>query len=135
MLALRNNYFPSLFEEFERTGNLFQTAAQRPPVDVYDDGDKFVVTAELPGIDQKELDIEVADNTLTVKATRSEVKSEEGRRYHLKEIGSGSYSRSIKFGVPVNAAKVKASYHDGVLEITLPKEESIKPKKIKVATA
>ena len=138
MLAVRRTGIPTFFEDFDRLNHLFDANAWsagdlRPAVDVYDDADNYVVTAELPGIDKDKLDLEIEDNVLTITAERGKTDGE--RNYHRKEISRGTYTRSMKFSTPVDATKVKASYKDGLLEITLPKEEKVKPKKIKIASA
>jgi HSP20 family protein len=103
-----------------------------PTVEMYEKGDKFVVKADLPGMKKEELDISVVGDTLTIKGERkaeSEVKNED---YYRCELCYGKFSRSIALPGAVDAEKIEAKYENGVLEITLPKVEEAKPKKIEI---
>jgi HSP20 family protein len=103
-----------------------------PGVEVYEKADKFVVRAELPGMKKEEIDVSVVGDTLTISGERkaeSEVKDED---YYRCELCYGKFSRSVGLPTAVNAAKVDASYENGILEITLPKVEAAKPKKVAV---
>jgi HSP20 family protein len=103
-----------------------------PGVEVYEKDDKFVVRAELPGMKKEELDISVLGDTLTIKGERkakSEVKDED---YYRCELCYGKFSRSVALPAAVEAKKVEANYENGILEITLPKAEEAKPKKVEV---
>lgn len=136
MLAFRTNHIPTMLEEF---GNMFDTSAPqggelRPSVDIFDEGERFIVVAELPGVEEKEIDIEFAQNVLSIKAERKFIKDKEGN-YHRREITNGTYSRNMKFSTGVDATRIEASYKNGLLEISLPKEEKLKPRKIKIASA
>ena len=106
--------------------------AWTPTVEMYEKDDKFVVRAELPGMKKEELDISVLGDTLTIKGERkakSEVKDED---YYRCELCYGKFSRSVALPAAVDAKKVEASYENGILEITLPKVEEAKPKKVEV---
>jgi HSP20 family protein len=99
---------------------------------VYEKADKFIVRAELPGMKKEEIDVSVVGDTLTITGERkaeSEVKDED---YYRCELCYGKFSRSVGLPTAVNAAKVDASYENGILEITLPKVEAVKPKKVAV---
>jgi len=103
-----------------------------PSLEMYEKPDKFVVRVELPGMKKEEIDVHVVGDTLTISGERkvsTEVKDEEYRRC---ELCYGSFSRSITLPAGVNAAKVDASFENGVLEITLPKAVEVKPKKVQV---
>lgn len=103
-----------------------------PGVEVYEKDDKFVVRAELPGMKKEELDISVLGDTLTIKGERkakSEVKDED---YYRCELCYGKFSRSVALPGAVEAGKVEANYENGILEVTLPKAEEAKPKKVEV---
>jgi len=105
-----------------------------PSVEMYEKEDKFVVRAELPGMKKEEIDVSVVGNTLTISGERkaeTEVKEED---YYRCELCYGKFSRSISLPAAVDAAKVDASYENGILEITLPKIEAAKPKKITIKT-
>ena len=103
-----------------------------PAVEVYEKADKFIVRAELPGMKKEEIDVSVVGDTLTITGERkaeSEVKDED---YYRCELCYGKFSRSVGLPAAVNAAKVDASYENGILEITLPKVEAAKPKRVAV---
>ena len=103
-----------------------------PAIEVIEKEDKFVVKAEIPGMKEEDVDISVVGDTLTIKGERkseSEVKDED---YYCCERSYGSFSRSITVPANVDAAKIEASYEDGVLEVSLPKAPEVKPKKIAV---
>jgi len=104
-----------------------------PSIDVFEKEDKYVVKAELPGIEEKDVDISVVGDTLTIKGerkTESEVKEED---YHCCERSYGSFFRSIALPSEVDTENIAASYEGGILEISLPKATEVKPKKIAVS--
>jgi len=101
-------------------------------VEMYEKDDKFIVRTELPGMKKEELAISVLGDTLTIKGERkvkSEVKDED---YYRCELCYGKFSRSVALPAAVDAGKVEANYENGILEITLPKVEEAKPKKVEV---
>ena len=105
-----------------------------PGVEMYEKADKFIVRAELPGIKKEEIDVSVVGDTLTISGERkaeTEVKDED---YYRCELCYGKFSRSVGLPAAVDPAKVDASYGNGILEITLPKVEAAKPKRITVKT-
>lgn len=104
----------------------------QPAVDIYETQDSIVIKAELPDVDQKDIDVRIEDGLLTIKGERkheSEVKKE---NYHRIERYFGSFQRSFKLPGTVDQEKVQASCEKGVLTVTLPKKEEIKPKQINV---
>lgn len=107
-------------------------APGRPPVDVFETEDEFIVRAELPGIDPSEVLIRVTDNTLTIKAEAKVVHESMGRHCLHRELRGGSFVRSLALPYAVKGDQVKASYKDGILEICVPK---IKPSKSRVQVA
>ena len=103
-----------------------------PKVDVVDREDEVVIRAELPGVDKKDLDVSMTDNTVTIKgSTRKEEKEEKGDYYRC-EISSGSFSRTVTLPAQVDAGKSSARFKDGVLELKVPKKEKAKRRSIKV---
>lgn len=117
---------------FRRTP--FREMEWAPSMEMFDEEDRFVVKAELPGTKEKDVDISVSDNFLTVrgeKKSASDVKEED---YHFSERSYGSFCRSITLPSSVNIDKISASFEDGVLEIDLPKSVEVKPKKIAIST-
>jgi HSP20 family protein len=119
------------------SGHLSGTAVASgfPAMNVWTNEDGAVVTAELPGIDPKGIDISVNNDTLTVTGCRQPQELQEGVTYHRRERGCGSFSRSFQLPFQVEAGKVSASFERGVLQITLPRAEADKPRKIAVKTA
>jgi HSP20 family protein len=106
--------------------------ALAPEFDISETDEHIVVKADLPGIDVKDLDIEVVDRVLTLKGNKKEEHEEKTERYHRVERRFGSFCRSILLPAEVDAEKVEAAYKDGVLTMTIAKSESAKPKKIEV---
>ena len=105
-----------------------------PALDVYEDKDNLVVKAEIPGMKKEEIEISLHDDLLTLSGERkSEKKSDEGD-IHRSERFVGRFQRTLTLHAPVDAEKVKATYQDGILTVTLPKAEAAKPKQIQVKT-
>lgn len=103
-----------------------------PRVDVLDRENEVLLRAELPGVDKKDLDVSVGEDSVTIKAeTRREQEQEEGDYYRC-EITQGSYVRSIQLPSMVDAEKVKANFKDGMLELTLPKAQQAKRRRIEI---
>lgn len=103
-----------------------------PAVDMYETKDELIVTAEVPGIREKDIHLAITGDMLTLKGERhwdQEVKQES---YYRGERWFGRFERALPLPIPVQADKVKASYRDGVLTVTLPKAEEIKSKEIKI---
>jgi len=103
-----------------------------PALNLYDDGESFVVRAEVPGIDPKQLEINATVNALTVKGERPQPEANAKASFHRRERGHGTFSRAINLPQEVNPEKVAARYQLGVLEIVLPKAEEVKPRKIEI---
>jgi HSP20 family protein len=102
-----------------------------PPVDLFEEKDSFVVKAELPGLRKEDIDISYQDGALTVSGERKEEKRE-GSNPARTERFFGRFQRTVSLPKQVDAGKIKASYKDGVLSISLPKAEEAKPKQIEV---
>jgi HSP20 family protein len=103
-----------------------------PRVDVINRDEEIVVRAELPGVDKKDLDISLTEDTLTLKgSTQKETKEEKGD-YHRSEIVRGAFSRTLTLPSSVDANRAKAAFKDGVLELTLPKVAKVQRRSIKV---
>lgn len=92
------------------------------------------LTAELPGVDPKDVEISVTDNMLTLSGEKKQEKEEKKRNYHYVERSFGSFRRSIQLPSSVNPNKVEAAYKNGVLTVTLQKRPDAKPKRIAVKT-
>lgn len=103
-----------------------------PAVDMYEDADKMEFTAELPGMDMKDIEVKIEDETLRISGERTLENEEHRENYHRVERVYGTFHRTITLPKTVETEKVKAVYEKGVLRVTLPKREEVKPKKIDV---
>ena len=103
-----------------------------PAVDVWEDKDNLTLTFEIPGIRDKDVDVSITDDLLSVRGERRFDREVKNESYHRLERVYGKFERNVQLPMPVQADKVKAVYRDGVLEITLPKAEEVKPKQIKI---
>ena len=101
-------------------------------LDVAEKGDVFTVKASLPGISPDDLNVTLEDNVLTIQGETKEDETIEENSYHIRERRYGSFSRSVRFPVAVEGDKVEAEYENGVLTLTIPKAEAVKPKRIAV---
>jgi HSP20 family protein len=103
-----------------------------PQVDVEETKDAFKFHADLPGVGKKDIAISVENDRLTIKGERRSGSDEKTSRFHRVERTYGSFCRSFQLPVSVLADRVEASYKEGVLEITVPKAEEIKPREIEI---
>ena len=103
-----------------------------PTVDVVDREDEVIVRAELPGVEKKDLDVTMSDNTVTIKGSVKHEEKEEKGDYYRREISEGSYARTVMLPAEVDGSKAKAKFNDGLLELTLPKLEKSKRRSIAV---
>jgi HSP20 family protein len=106
-----------------------------PAVDIYETENALVVKADLPDVSEKDLDIQVEDNILTIRGERKFERDVKEDNYLRVERAYGSFSRSFSLGNTVNTEAIKAEYRDGVLTLTIPKREEAKPKQVKVSVA
>lgn len=138
-----------LFEEFGN-GNLFrsfrpmnlepflrQTGLSTPAVNIAEKDKSFEITAELPGLDPKNIDVTVRNGNIVIKGEKQDQKEEKAADYYLQERRFGSFERSFALPEAVDAGKVEATFKNGVLTVTLPKTaEAQKPeKKIEIKAA
>ncbi|HEY3344232.1 MAG TPA: Hsp20/alpha crystallin family protein, partial [Anaerolineaceae bacterium] len=91
-----------------------------------------VVKASLPGINPDDLDITYTNNTLTIRGETREEKEESEKRYHIRERRFGTFTRSVYLPTQIDASKIQAEYDAGILTLSLPKTEEVKPKRIPV---
>lgn len=129
------NDLDSMFEGFLRpTRRNYEGGALTPAMDVTETDHEYLVKAELPGIKKEDMDISIQDGVLTINAeTRYENEQKEHGRIIRQERRYGNFVRSMRLGNEVDKDKVKAEYKDGVLVLSLPKAEAVKPKKIEVS--
>jgi HSP20 family protein len=103
-----------------------------PSVDVSETKDNVIIKAEIPGMTKDDVKVCVQDNVITLKGERKQEKEEKDANYHRIERSYGSFCRSFTLPTSVKADKIKATYKEGVLNITLPKTEEVKPKEIPI---
>ena len=134
----------SLFDVFDTPMDLFAKAGKPGPaqskkamqamkIDIKNDGDKFLIHAELPGCKKEDIAVDLIDGNLNISASKSEEISEEKNGYIHKESYHGKVSRSIYVGEGVTVDDIKASLNDGILTITVPKKEDPKPTANRIA--
>jgi HSP20 family protein len=122
----RESYSPEGPEE------ALTTTSFAPPVDIYEDEHNITLKLEAPGIDEKDIDVRIDNNTLTVHGERKIEKEEKEENFHRVERQYGSFTRSFTLPSSVDASQVRADYGQGVLNIKLAKKTEAKPKQIKV---
>jgi len=135
MFTLRhqmNHLFDDVFKPVVRGDSRLSMRDWNPRVDIYDNDENIVIKAELPGIDRKDIVIDVKDGVLTLKGERSfdnEIKEE---KYYCRERTFGKFERVFRLPAKVDPEKISADYKDGILKIDIPKPEEQQPKQITV---
>jgi HSP20 family protein len=114
------------------TGEELKDGIWQPPVDIYEDATSVTIKAELPDVEQKDVEVKIEDNTLILRGERKLDQSVKKENYHRLERYYGSFQRSFALPQTIDQEKVKASCDKGVLTIILPKREETRPKQIKV---
>src|SRR6266487_750802 len=118
------------WSSFSRHGQLF--GGWSPALDLYQDKDNIVAVVELPGMRKEDIEISLHDGTLTISGERKR-ESTNGEKAERTEGYVGVFRRSIALPTRLDASKVSATYRDGILIVTLPKAEEVKPKQIQVS--
>jgi HSP20 family protein len=136
-VAVLQNRLNSIFNDFANvTGELQNESLSAgnfiPPVDIYEDVNRLVLKLEVPGISQEDLQIDLENQTLTVKGERKFVNDEKEENFHRIERRYGSFVRSFTLPSTVETESAQASYENGVLAITLSKKEAAKPKHVPI---
>jgi HSP20 family protein len=103
-----------------------------PSLDVSETKNNFVVKAEIPGMDAKDINISLTGDLLTIKGEKKQEREEKEEDYHLVERSYGAFSRSVRLPTEVESGKIEASYKNGILKIRLPKSEKGKAKEVKI---
>jgi HSP20 family protein len=131
----RMNRMNRLFRESyspEGPEDALTTTSFAPPVDIYEDEHNITLKLEVPGIDEKDIDVRIDNNTLTVHGERQIEKEEKEENFRRVERQYGTFTRSFTLPSSVDASQVRADYAQGVLNIKLAKKAEAKPKQIKV---
>ncbi len=103
-----------------------------PNVDVSETKDEIVVTAEMPGMKKEDIKLSVQDNVITLSGEKKSEEEKKDANFYRLERSFGSFCRSFTLPTPVEAEKIKANFKDGILKVTLPKSEKVKPKEIPI---
>lgn len=110
----------------------WEARAKRPAIEARVEDGKFIVRADLPGIDAKDVDIKVVGDMLTIKGSREEKREAKKADYIRREIRYGAFERAISLPEGIKAEDLKATYHDGVLELVAPMPKEAIPKEVKI---
>ena len=123
-----------LFDTFSKSGDSqsLVEGTWAPSCDIYESKDQIVIDAEIPGMSQKDINVSVTDNVLTIKGEKKQEKEVKEENYYRVERSYGTFTRSFTLPVGVKADAIKANYKDGVLKVVLPKAEEAKPKQIAI---
>jgi HSP20 family protein len=113
-------------------GEELKEGVWQPPVDIYEDEHSVIIKAELPDVDQKDIEVRIENNTLTLKGERKHSSDIKKENYYRVERYFGQFQRSFSLPQSINQEKVQATCDKGILTITLPKREEVKPKQISV---
>lgn len=136
---LFDDFVPSNWRSLSRLGRPGDgdNWAISPAVDVVENDDAFEITAEVPGLDEKNIEVKLSNGMLSIRGEKSEEKEQKEKSYHLSERHYGSFQRSFQLPEVVDADKVKASFANGVLKIALPKNANAKKsdRKIEITTS
>lgn len=131
-----NQLFNQTFSQaFDSEGQELGSRVWAPAVDIFENDHNLVISAELPGVDPKDVEVRVENNTLHIKGERKFEKSTNEGNYHRVERSYGSFSRSFTLPSTVSAENAQAEYKDGILTLKLAKREEAKPKTIKIEVA
>ena len=136
-VAVLQNRLNSIFNDFATSNGEVQNESLSagnfiPPVDIYEDANRLVLKLEVPGIPQDDLQINLENQTLTIKGERRLVKDEKEENFHRIERRYGSFVRSFTLPATIETESAQANYDNGVLSVTLQKKEAAKPKQLKI---
>ena len=126
------SFFDSVLDDVAVPHRYTEDAQWLPRTDISENETAFVVRAEVPGIDKKDIDITFSEGLLTIKGEKKVENEEKNENYHRRESSYGSFTRSFQLSSEIENEGIEANYRDGVLRINLPKAEAVEPKKIEV---
>ena len=143
MAIIRWDPFRDLVTLRDKMNRLFEDAVRgeekdlissswAPAVDIYEKDNELILTAEVPGINEKDIEISLEDNTLSIKGERKFEKETKEENFHRIERSYGSFFRSFSLPANIDQEKIQAEHENGILRITMPKKAELKPKIIKV---
>ena len=129
-----NRWFEEFFNDFPFPGSLMDgRESWVPSVDILEKDGNLILRAELPGMTEKDIDLKIEGNTLTLKGERKMDNEDEKSNYHRVESFYGSFSRSFRLPDTVDSEKINAEYKNGVLTVTLPQKPEVRPREIPVS--
>ena len=134
MVTLREK-MNRLFEDvFTGRGEDKELAASTwaPAVDIYETENELIMTAEVPGIEEKDIEIKIEDNTLSLRGERKFEKETKEENYHRIERSYGSFYRAFTLPNSIDPDRIQAEHENGVLKISMPKRQELKPRKVKI---
>ncbi len=135
MVSLRdrmNRLFDDVFFRSDRREDPWADGVWVPAVDMFETDDKVVIKAELPGLEKKDISLDLQNGVLTLKGERKSENEVKEDNYYRREMSYGKFVRSFSLPVDVDAEKIKAEFKNGLLTVEVPKPEGHKPKQIKV---
>ncbi|MBN1352018.1 Hsp20/alpha crystallin family protein [candidate division KSB1 bacterium] len=125
----------SVFDRFSgvQRDTTWGSGTWQPAVDLVENDNEFVLTAELPGLEKKDISLNIVNNVVTLKGEKNISKEVKEDKYYRLERSSGSFQRSFSLPKGVQTARVSAEFKEGILKVVLPKMEEVKPKAIPIA--
>jgi HSP20 family protein len=134
LVAMSNRLNRTLNDPYTpRTENAF--GAWTPPVDIFEKQDHLVIRAEIPGVQKEDMDLRIENGVLTLHGERKQDTEIREDAAHRVERVYGMFTRSFTLPTTVDAAKVTATYKDGILEVSVPKAETARPKQVEIKAA
>ncbi|WP_022850192.1 Hsp20/alpha crystallin family protein [Limisalsivibrio acetivorans] len=133
LMAMHDRMNKMFDEAFEKTGNTGY-GEWTPPVDIYETEENIVIVCEVPGMDEKDVDIQISEGVLTLKGEKKYPIDKESDNYYRLERSYGKFNRTFAIPNSVDLENIKAGLKDGILKITLFKKSEVQPKVIKVET-
>ena len=137
MAIVYGDRFQSLQDELDRMlatafGGFRPSGGVFPLINLFDQGDAYVVKAELPGVDPEKVEIQVEDDTLTLRGERSLTEPKQDVAYHRRERGAGQFRRVVRLPGRLDSGEAKAEYRDGVLTVRIPKAKETRPRRVEI---
>lgn len=131
-----NSLFDNFFRGFEVAPHRFAAGGMEvfsPSVDVKENEKEFIIKAELPGVEEKDIDVTVTNDSVTIKGEKKEEKEDKDKNYYYMERSYGSFCRVIPLDAEIESGKAEARFKNGILDIKIPKDQSAKAKGTKVS--
>lgn len=116
----------------QEEGEIMEQPSWMPPMDIFEDDTEYIVKAELPDVDEKDVELKIANNVLTIQGRKRIEHEDDKEHYRLVESSYGEFSRSFSLPAGVAGERAKASFEKGVLKIVLPKKAGAKPKHVSI---